>query len=357
MIFIIDIDCCVFLVSRGLFFVGMGLCRWGLAFEGQVGFGRLDRFFCWLKWIKWNCLLSLLLESGLARIDIEIYWNILKSLWRLLRRSVCCWRPSSTMGRSETVQRCKSQQEVGGEIPRKWNVYAVCDLYVLFCLHGVLIRTWTYSCVSSIQTKRQFSWAKTTYDPSPLLARRCSQTCRTSPVRRRVLAAGFPPSRAGTFWGTPKPLLCFLWSTPEIQFPFISACLMDEHWLLAKFFSPDLQGWGNLVITYLVTSKSSYTPSLTSSYTPSIHLVTSCHFHVIFPICGKEYEVAKAVRRGRTLSAVEERRSRSARSAAFDRAKRWTTKPKTNPKWVIIYDIMIQWYNDIMISWYNDIML
>ena len=194
MIFIIDIDCCVFFWFQGAFFFGgMGLRRWGLAFEGQVGFGRLDLFFfCWLKWIKWNCLLSLLVESGLARIDIEIYWNILKSLKiveaiRVLLETLI---HDGAFGDGAEVQK-----SAGSRWGDSKEVECVCCMWFVCVLHGVLIRTWTYSWVFSIQTKHKFFWAKKNLwyfkigDSSPLLARRCSQTCRTSPVRRRFLAA------------------------------------------------------------------------------------------------------------------------------------------------------------------------
>ena len=202
MIFIIDIDCCVFFWFQGAFFLGGWDCaaeawpsrvRWGLA-------GWIVFFF--VGWsgssgtVYWVYGLSRVWQE-LTLKYIEIYWNH----WRSLRRSVCSWRPSSTMGRSETVQRCKSQQEVGGEIPRKWNVYAVCDLYVFYMVfwfeHGLILG------VFSIQTKHTFFWAKKTYDTSKsgirVLSWQGAAPKRAEPLQYgdgfwRLL--GFPPSRA-----------------------------------------------------------------------------------------------------------------------------------------------------------------
>jgi hypothetical protein len=202
MIFIIDIDCCVFFWFQGAFFFGgMGLRRWGLAFEGQVGFGRLDRFFfCWLKWIKWNCLLSLRVESGLARIDIEIYWNILKSLKiveaiRVLLETLI---HDGAFGDGAEVQK-----SAGSRWGDSKEVECVCCMWFVCVLHGVLIRTWTYSWVFSIQTKHKFFWAKKTYDTSKsgirVLSWQGAAPKRAEPLQYgdgfwRLL--GFPPSRA-----------------------------------------------------------------------------------------------------------------------------------------------------------------
>ena len=214
MIFIIDIDCCVFFWFQGAFFFGgMGLRRWGLAFEGQVGFGRLDRFFL-VGWsgssgtVYWVYGLSRVWQE-LTLKYIEIYWNH----WRSLRRSVCSWRPSSTMGRSETVQRCKSQQEVGGEIPRKWNVYAVCDLYVFYMVfwfeHGLILGFFPFKQNTNFSEQKK----------PMILQNRGFESSPGKALLPNVQNLSSTETVFGGSWDFPRlgPLLCFLWSTPEIQ--------------------------------------------------------------------------------------------------------------------------------------------
>lgn len=193
MIFIIDIDCCVFFWFQGAFFLGGWDCaaeawpsrvRWGLA--GWIGFFLLvevDQVELFTEFTGW-------VGSGK-----NWHWNILKYIEIIEDR----WGDPCALGdphpRWGVRRRCR-----GAKVSRKsvgrFQGSGMCMLYVIcmcftwcFDSNMDLFLGFFHSNKTQIFLSKKNLWYFKIGDSSPLLARRCSQTCRTSPVRRRFLAA------------------------------------------------------------------------------------------------------------------------------------------------------------------------